>query len=324
MTIASEITRLQTDKEAMRQAIIDKWVDVASNISFDDYAACIAEISTWPKTWYIDLLVVGWWWAWWPMGMAWWGWWAWWFVRYSCYPISSESFNIMVWRWWARNTNISNHWENWCDSCFDNIVAYWWGWGGREGQFGSSWWSWWWNSYGRSGNNNGVTWQWNKWWNGWGYSDVWWWGWWAWWAWCDTSWGGHWWAWCPDDITWSTVYYSAGWWGWWPTSCVASWPCWWHNWWWNWAYLNMSGVSIAWTDGTTYGSGGWGGFCRNSSSRAWSGGWCQWVVILRYKTDWSSWIRNTSFGGCKYSCGDYTIHCFIDTWVCLQFIPVYK
>ena len=47
MTIASEISRLQTDKEAMRQAIIWKWVDVAASVSFDDYAACINAIEQW-------------------------------------------------------------------------------------------------------------------------------------------------------------------------------------------------------------------------------------------------------------------------------------
>lgn len=45
MTIASEITRLQNDKAAICAAIEDKGVTVG-NASLDDYAACVAAIST--------------------------------------------------------------------------------------------------------------------------------------------------------------------------------------------------------------------------------------------------------------------------------------
>ena len=70
MTIASEISRLQCAKSDIRQAIVDKWVSVWANLTIDEYASCISEISVWGTPVCIDLLMV-WWWGWGWGGRSW-------------------------------------------------------------------------------------------------------------------------------------------------------------------------------------------------------------------------------------------------------------
>lgn len=316
MTVASEITRIQCAKSDIRQAIIDKWVDVWASLTIDEYAACILAIPSKPKNWCIDLLVVGWWWEGWINMWWWWGWWGWGVVVCESLLLSSEcsSYNICIWAWW---TNYSNWW----DSSFDEIVAYWgWRWGGKYQDnniyYPNIWWSggWW----GSSINTSWCVWcdgQWNKGWNwtyksgsGWQGWNLWWWWGWAWTAWCDAStgsnswWNG--WNWILNNFSWANCYYW-GWWWWdwvWLNGVTGTPWCWWLWWWGN-----------GWCNATFYGWGWWWNW--------W--GWYQWVVILRYKTDGSSWICNTSTWWCKYICWDYTIHCFTTIWTTI-FTPVYK
>ena len=313
MTIASEISRLQTDKEAMRQAIISKWVSVDASVSFDDYAACILAIQTPIPEPFIDLLVVGgggWWSAWEDRYIYrwWWGWWAGWYIYCEAYPLDKEcsQYNVLVWAWWVwKNTSAAANVWHWWNSCFGSIVACWgWQWWYENW---CDWWSWGWGW----GNRIWcwIVWQWhNGWWIYWQY--WWWWG----WAaeagcnWKCTCWW-KWWDWCLNSISWEAVYYS--WWGW------GSWyscPGWlWWCWWWNWSHANAN-----WCDAPCY-WWWWGGGWKNGTCRWWN--WCQWVVILRYKTDWTCWIKPSSTWWCKYTCWEYTIHCFTSSWT---FIPAYK
>jgi hypothetical protein len=83
---------------------------------------------------------------------------------------------------------------------------------------------------------------------------------------------------------------------------------------------------INWNPATYYWWWGGGAYWCSTYSQAscawWD--WCQWIVILRYKTDWSCWISNQSRWWTKTTCWDYTIHTFTDTSWTLQFIPVFK
>ena len=264
---------------------------------------------------YIDLLVVGWW-GWWEESdsrlAAWWWGWAWWFIECNRLPIkfSTDSYCVVIWNWWWRAAK-------WWNTCFWSIVAlWWWNW---WWDYACAWsgWSWWWGWWRYSQNWiswwSWTQWQWYAWWNwrwaGSNYCAQYWWGWgWAWWAgcnWCNWSWwyGWHWWVGKCSSISWELQWYSWGW-GWWVN---VSWHCWWCGWCWGWG--NM------WQNATYYWWWGWG----------WNVGcwcsWCQWIVILRYHTDWSDWITNESSWGCKYTCWEYTIHCFTTNDA---FIPVIK
>ena len=297
MTVASEIIRLQWAKSDIRQAIIDKWVDVWASLTIDEYAACILDISTWPKTWYIDILVVWWGWNWSAPRWWWgWGWWAWWLIEINWYPISWENCPVTVW-------GIGQ------DSCFwFQVAKWWWNWWGCGWRWGD-WWSWWWWWAQWWAWWAWISWQWNNWWN-YNWNSGWWW-WWAWWAWCNatnvnTPW--NWWSWKCSCISWSCQWYSAWWWWWW-----ANGSTWWTWWWWD-----GKPYWTRWCDATSY----WSWWWWSVNGTAWC--WCQWIVILRYKTDWSCWICGNSLWWCKYTCGQYTIHCFTGTAMTEQFIPVYK
>ena len=98
MTISSEITRLQWAKSDIRQAIIDKWVDVWASLTLDGYAACINDIQQGASVNFLDILIV-WWWGGWGSrsGTAWW-WGGWWQVR--CLKkiwTEKSSFCVVIW-----------------------------------------------------------------------------------------------------------------------------------------------------------------------------------------------------------------------------------
>lgn len=272
MTIASEIDRLQCAKADICTAIENKWVTVW-NITLDCYAPCIDAIQTWwgvsPN---IDFLLVGW--GWWGginnvgsgMNAIWWWGWAWWIVVCCNYPVSWE-YCITVGTWWAVN-------NKWWDSCFNDIVAYWWGYWWRWNGTWWNWWSWWW---GASCAYTTAWWSWCGWvprlqwcsWTSWGdirYC-------WRWW------WPNNWW-WMTSDITW---YQICIWTGWRPYTCPVCSYCWS---WWNWWFTASNQAVI----------------CAATN-------WCQWLVVVRYKTDWSMWI-NCATWWCVYTCWEYTIHCF--------------
>ena len=271
---------------------------------------------TTPKYWFVDVLVVwgGWWWGgWWGSSCVWWGWWAWWVVYAESYPLIStvETVSVTIWGWWSGSYSDGS----WCDSwnaycsrssCFKDIVAYWW-WQWWWIQFASaqiwaSWWWWWSWSYDRAGAGAVAGWWcWNNWAN-WVSGGNWGWGWWAGsaWNWC------NWWSALQYDISWTMQYYWGGW-AWWCSSSATWWipGCWWWCSWWN---------NCPWCNATWCWWWGWWAWYW----KWWT--WWDWVVIVRYKTDGSCWVLPQSYGWCKYTCWDYTIHCFT-AWG--TFTPVY-
>lgn len=125
------------------------------------------------------------------------GWW--WAVKTWIIPIDTDTFNVVVWTWWATPS------ANGTESCLWDIVANWWCWW-------KGWISWGWKS-----------WSWN-WWGRWN-CDSWWWGWWWWWAltiWCNGSWN------CWADGWLGICWY---WWGWGAGNYCDTLSC-WPDWWW--------------------------------------------------------------------------------------------
>lgn len=273
---------------------------------------------------FIDLLVVGgggWGWCNCKSAALWWWGWGGWVIVCEAYPLNKEcsSYNISVWAWWWNGTK-------WWNSCFDNIVAIWWGYGAKFcGYWGYCAWSWW-SGGGGWGSTTWAAWNWTAWqWNNWGNAtnytswSGWWW---AWWAWCSAPsswiwWNG--WDWILNDFSWECCYYWA-WWGWW-----AFWDCaGWTGWLW-WGWNGWCSSSKNWSNATFYWWGwGWGyGKSNDSWCYSWWSGY-QWVVILRYKTDWTCWIKPTSTWWCKYTCWEWTIHRFDTVWALETFNPVYN
>ena len=255
-----------------------------------------ADASWWgsENIWYIDFLMIWWWWAWW----AWWGWWWgwWWFVEQFCQAIYWRPYQVTIW-WWGWVSN--NQWCRWWDTIFYWVAYGWWWWWiwTNWAMLGASWG---WAGYNKQAWWSAIHWvQWCKWWNWWSYSGMWWWGGWAWWDWCDYwSWNNNWWIWKQSSMSWTSCYYS-WWWGW---ACAwCGWTCWWGDWW------------YYWCPATYYWWWGWW-WCTSCSGWA----WCQWIVIVRYKADWSCWFSNATWW-CKYLCNWYCIHCFTTDWV---FTPI--
>ena len=236
---------------------------------------------------YIEFLLVWWGWWGWNINKASWWWWAWWLLHCCDYLITSWQYCVVVWDWWWTWAWYSQtEWFNWCNSTFDWITAYWWwGWAGTSWyNYWQNWWSWWW--WGWCAWWTWCAWQWHNWgcWAWYSSSSSGWWGWW--WAgsnWCNwqrTYWW-LWWTWCTLNISWVSYTYSKGWDGsaclgscWTPGNWVNYWDWWWWACWCNW-------------------------YC-----------WHSWIFIARYPTAcWYSIIW-----WCKYTCGDYTIHCFTSDW----------
>ena len=240
----------------------------------------------------VDVLVV-WWWGWWS-DLWWWGWW--WVLFRDNYALTCNAVCVTIGSWWWAK-------QNWWDSCFASIIWYWWWhWWDWADWRATAWWSWgwawyaaWWHwAYWHTCWWISCVWQWFKWWDWYwcGSSsgsnrNVWWWWGWAWWQWWDVDnywwWTPIWWSWLALCIKWEEEYYWAGWW--WTN---WTWQCWWCWWWWNY-----------WCAATWLWWWGWG----------WWWAWNSWVVIVRYHTDWTDNITNATWW-CKYTCGDYTIHCF--------------
>ena len=330
MTIASEITRLQCAKSDIRQAIIDKWVDVPASDNIDCYACCINDIPTWWGGKIVDVMVVAWGWGGWnrvyySFGV--WGWgWAGWYIEECKHFISEDSYCIVVWAWWTP-------YQNWCNSCFWNeIVTLWW-WKG----WGWCWGSWWWASLCNMSDLSYcyIWWEacavwWKLWWHDWGLTwyycsasaTCWMWWWWGWacWPWmsniryaCTSYSGGsfpwYWWKWVFNNFAWVTRCYA--WWGWgWSTdnSIRWYWCCWWWNGWVRWT---------VWCNATTYWSWWWWAWFSTSWDICW-GCWCQWIVVVRYPTDWSYGINSAAGGNTCRTCTidwvEYCIHEFTSNW----------
>ena len=251
-----------------------------------------------PNNVYVDFLLIGWW------GWGWrsWGWgWAWWFIECCNYALAQWEYSVKIWGGgrWCRNTS----WCNGGNSCFDWIIAYWWGWWARNDYYDwCPWWSGWW------GSDDSCWWAWctwqgNSWWDGWHYSY---WGWgWAWWAWCNGSANCH--GWTGglgkcSCISWECCRY-AWWWGGGNRGgyCSCNSSCGWGWCWWNWT----------WTEANATACWAWG-WWHNASCN--NGHWACWLFILRYPT--ACWYNITGWSSCCYTCyvcGDYTIHCFTYT-----------
>ena len=269
----------------------------------------------WLIVWMVDVLVVWGWWAWWTWSTnyvwsAGWWWGGWWVLYCQWKMIFQWNYNIVVWSGWTAYGSCSC---NWWYSCFSDICAAWW-WAWWSGLVNwCSWWSWWWawGCYGDTSRSAWcwTSWQWNNWWKScYCWTCSFWWGWW-WGAGCNAS-GDWWWKWgdwTPISITWTDTYYWA-WWGWW--SSKSWWIVWaWWNWgWWRWGYCKENWISWTW-----YWSWGWGG---GGLCRWWWGS--KWIVVIRYKKDWSYWIVNAT-GWTKYECWDYCIHCFTCDWAFCPF-----
>ena len=278
MTVASEITRLQWAKADIRQAIIDKWVDVWASLTLDQYADCIGEIPTWPNYYFVDVLAV-WWWG---GGWQWWGW-GWGHNISFWHRLSQSSTCIKIWAggsWhWTRQTAGGNWW----DTCFWELKA--------------CWWHWWyicdgWDSYFSSATMT-VT-QTSKCSRpaGWASAS------------CSLIWSMNWAPW-PSVCFHQWVCVQFGWWWWGQEYSYWRWNG-WAGWWWNWA---PDGYDRIWCPANNY-WWGWGG--SNWCWQWWA--WCKWIVIVWYCTNWDCWFTcATWWNSCK-TCNWYKIHCFTSDW----------
>ena len=253
----------------------------------------------------IDFLLVAWGWAWGRGLCRAWGWGgAWWVIYCQDLEMCKWNYAVVVWAW-ATWGNTTAQWANWCNSCFDSYVAYWWGWGwGMSSSTSGCVWKDWGSGWGWAGcckvAGVGCTWQWNGWWC-WGTCSWWWGGWYCvvWGAWTTARAWWIWWCWFNSNISGDTVWYSnwGSWWGctWWAATYG------WGKWWWS---------STAWSDATTYWSWWWGWGCNTwGSCTSWGSG-CQWIFIARYPC-----TKNFNISWwCKYLCNWYCIHCFTSNW----------
>lgn len=271
----------------------------------------------------IDIFVLWGWGAWWSSCcyQTWWGWGAWWLVERYWVLLNKSSYNVVVWEWWSFSTDTSTRWRgcNWWNSSFWNIVALWWGWGwwGLYLNWSSAWWNWWnwWWWMSRS------SWYWDWW-----YSLSWWSNWNAWKAWQDCKcWWGWWWLWwffyryCECYLwLWGMWIYTCFWW---TTRCVG--------WWW-WAYISVwtwRGWSYYWWGIATY-NGDWCHWCPNTwwgwgwamsatpTVHTW-GCWWSWIVMVRYPTDCSYWIKTATWGTITTATIngiEYNVHTFTSDW----------
>lgn len=262
----------------------------------------------------IDWLLVWWWWAWGRSCCRSWGWWGWgWVVHCESYDLrNNQCIIIGSWGVWQTTCHLADCWK-WGDSCFWSIVAYGWGWGGGMccctvwSPWGNGW-SWGWASSCTCAWWTAVDGQWKKWATGTNYLGSWW-GWYTcpWKTWCYCSytttaacyWGIGWCGYC-SDISWTAVRYANGW-SWWgckstPWMCGGgAWGC-------------YTSACACWKNATTPWS--WGGGAWNNACKCpwWNG--ADGIFIARYPT--ACWYNIT--WGCKYTCGDYTIHCFTSNW----------
>ena len=294
MTVASEITRLNTAKSCLKASIEAKWVTVWSSLSLSCYYKCVDAIPTWSNIAIVDILLIGWWWGgWrsWNNSNFWWGGGAGDALDITKRAIEAWTYPVTIWAWWAQNVS-------WWASCFDWIVALW----------GGAWWStgawccwgnWWWAV------STWAVWVWNHNWGKWcaNSSCGWYWGWWGGgsrWTWGDACMSGgsmYWWLgwlWLLTCITWHNECFAWGWWGRW----YYGWQ--WCYWWWD------STGSWAWGNGHTCWSWWWWAPAGTSSScKAWS--WAWWVLIIAYPS-WCDY--NITGANCSCTCNWVCVHCF--------------
>lgn len=249
-----------------------------------------------PEAMLVEFLLV---WGGWPWGRGHrrWGWWwggAGGVVYCAEFPLT-WNMNVVIWAWWCRIEWNQAATIRDCQyakpSCFGDIIAYGGGIGGYRWYY-NTWFSWWSGGGGVTSSwqgGAGCPWQWNNggsgcwsawWW--WGYSEPW-------------GNGGEWSYWghgLCSDITWQYCRYWSGWW--WAGSTN------------NEASYGWGSASTVWCPATSRWGGWWAANGRDNASWA----WCQWIFVLRYPT--ACWY-NISWWT-KYTCWDYTIHCFTSNW----------
>lgn len=256
------------------------------------------------KTWCVDFLIV--WWGWWGIWYcSWWAWWGWGVCEAFQQEISWLLIPVTVWAPWQsyQSSSWSCNNEIWWKSSF--WIYYACGWktlcsGYPQENVGTSW-------AGGAGwpgdarvcigkyNNYDLYQNWNGW--PWYYSIIsWTWHYYAWW-------GGAWWWQCKNFA----CYYAI----------AGKWCHWWgdgNQYWIPWYVESSCGAPASY-----YWWWAWGWDCSYSRNIA----ACQWIVIVRYKADWSYWITNATWWT-KYLCNWYCIHCFTNTQWVEYFVPTYK
>ena len=299
----------------------------------------------WGWSWYWNWYSWWWGWAWQLKVIEWvalkndvfsvvvWTWWTW-------------------WTWWASWCTITA-WNNWNASKFWKIVAIGWGWGWAW--CASTIWAWnwnnWWNWWGAWWNSATIWYWYSKPWASWFWWHIWWsatgcasdtsvifwwgwgWVWWDWWNWPTTfnspwkllSWQvwGRWIATC----FWWTL--RCLWWWWWASwasaqsillyfcgsmqyidpnlNAIYNWICYW--WGCNGNYNCCNWVANTWW-------GGWGGHWYAWNQAKWWA-WWSWLVIVRYPTDCSYWIKTATGGTITTATIDwieYKVHTFTSSW----------
>lgn len=297
MTVASEITRLNTAKSCLKASIEAKWVTVW-NVSLSCYYKCVDAIQTWCKVAIVSWLLIWWWGGGWRAYCyynSWGWWWAWGVVSLSNYQFVAWSYCVTIWAWWWSETNWWNSSVNWI------IALWWWHWWYMSVWW--SWWSWWWASW----NNN-----WGQWLTGWNWGN---------WVSCNSqNVGWWWWGACWD---WETVLNDGKWWnGWlWLCTCITGhYEC--FAWWWggarpyyrgNWCYWGWNSwcYDQNWDNASTCWS--WWGWAaawgRNTRRNWWS--WAWWLLIIAYP----SWCNyNISWANSSWTCNWVCYHCFTSSW----------
>jgi len=281
----------------------------------------------------VDVLVLGWWGAWWAWYyswwvLAWWGWGAWELKIIEWFVIREKSQTITIWSWWIWACSWRGN--NWCPSKFWYLVAQ--GWGGW-GWYSSTcwntttmqWWdgaNWWWAWWSQT-NSSSINYNWWNatvpWWHAWqnGVCNMFWWGWWGVWTFIFNLWmtdcnqatsyaNTAWWRWVATCFWWTLRRV----WGWgWRDSCWIWWSC---FWWWQ---QTTSADWYSWSANTWW-WWGWGRSTANWVNRAWGSGW-SWLVIVRYPKDCSYWIKCATWGTITTPTIDgiqYVVHTFTSNW----------
>lgn len=176
----------------------------------------------------------------------------------------------------------------------------------------------------------------------------------------------NWWDWFTSDINWTSHVY--WWWGWawavpwanwfwawniWVTGYWMALPsCWWWAWW-NWAWCDSYCLPVYWYNNCYtctvpnccyIVNDPWDHNC-NAKYYWWWGGWwtrswltytsywiwwdwCQWIVIIRYPTDWSYWLKNDTswwtITTCTIDWKEWRIHTFTNVECVECFYPIFK
>ena len=325
-----------------------KWTKVNIQYDLNDKQSQIDTINETISTLWappqVDVFVLWWGWGWgrwyWAYQPWWWGW-AWWLKVVLWTIVKSWVWiPIVIWTWWTWSAPWTTWWQNWWNSKFWHIVAlWWWGWWAWWNSWACNCWNFWWNWWGWGwwnsmffGWKNYYPWGWaDFWWHPWmtWACCTWWWGWWAWWiiltedAYCDCILNAYlrwyWWYWIETCFWWTLRCLWWGWNWWWRMTnelvsgnkdCVIAQLIWICYWWWKW-WTNCNCCWSSWTANTWW----WWGWAWWCNCRWWNG-W-SWLVIVRYPTDCSYWVKTATWGTITTATIDwieYKVHTFTSNW----------